>query len=100
MRKKGRTLVEDKTVFKRGKSEIPLSSMEIEESRRERECRRLVTEEEREERDCDCVVVIFVAWFVELGCCMGRRAEMDLWWIVGLLSRCQYFGLTRFWCGT
>ena len=54
------TLVEDKTVFKRGKSEIPLSSMEIEESRRERECRRLVTEEEREERDCDCWVVMII----------------------------------------
>jgi hypothetical protein len=57
---KGPTRVEDSTVFKRGKSDIPLLSIEIEESRRERECRRLVTEEEREERDCDCVVVIFV----------------------------------------
>jgi hypothetical protein len=65
MGKKWRTLVEDSTVFKRGKSDIPLSSMEIEESRRERECRRLVTDEEREERDCDCdCVVIFVRWFV------------------------------------
>jgi hypothetical protein len=34
--------------------------MEIEESRRERECRRLVTEEEREERDCDCWVVMII----------------------------------------
>jgi hypothetical protein len=62
------TLVEDSTVFKRGKSDIPLSSIEIEESRRERECRKLVTEEEREERDCDCVVVIFASWIAELRC--------------------------------
>jgi hypothetical protein len=60
MGKRWHTLVEDKTVFRRGKSDIPLSSMEIEESRRERECRRLVTEEEREERDCDCWVVMII----------------------------------------
>jgi hypothetical protein len=83
------TLVEDKTVFKRGKSEIPLSSMEIEESRRERECRRLVTEEEREERDCDCVVIFVAYWDVGGGIEEGRGG-------VWLLSRCQYFGLTRF----
>jgi hypothetical protein len=47
--------------------------MEIEESRRERECRRLVTEEEREERDCDCVVVIFASCFLELGCWLWER---------------------------
>jgi hypothetical protein len=41
------TLVDDKTVFKRGKSDIPASSMEILLSRVVREERREETEEER-----------------------------------------------------
>jgi hypothetical protein len=48
------------TVFKRGKSDIPASRIEIEESRRVREERREVTDAAREERDCDCVEDIVV----------------------------------------
>ena len=48
------TRVEVKTRFKRGKSEIPASRMEIEESRREREERSEATDAVSEERDCDC----------------------------------------------
>lgn len=49
-----RTRVDDKTVFRRGKSEMPASRIEIEESRSEREDRREATDEDSEERDCDC----------------------------------------------
>jgi hypothetical protein len=52
-----RTLVEDNTVFRRGKSEIPESRMEIEESRRERELRREVTDAASEARDCEVVIL-------------------------------------------
>jgi hypothetical protein len=38
-REEERTRVDDRTVFRRGKSDIPESRMDIEESRRERELR-------------------------------------------------------------
>ncbi len=41
---RGRTRVELSTVFKRGKSDMPASRMDIELSRREREERRAVTD--------------------------------------------------------
>jgi hypothetical protein len=53
-----RTRVDDKTVFKRGKSLIPASRMEIEESRRVSDERREVTDALSEARDCE--VDIFV----------------------------------------
>ena len=59
-RGRGQTRVELKTVFRRGKSEIPLSRMEIEESSREREERREVTEAVREAAACDAVILGFV----------------------------------------
>ncbi len=52
--------MDDKTVFKRGKSEIPASRMEIEESRRVREERREVTDALREARDCVVVILLCV----------------------------------------
>lgn len=55
-----RTRVEDSTVFKRGKSEMPESRIEIEESRRVREERREVTLALREARDCDCACEVEV----------------------------------------
>jgi len=51
-----RTLVDDNTVFRRGKSEIPESRMEIEESSRERELRREVTDAVSEARDWEVVI--------------------------------------------
>jgi hypothetical protein len=48
--------VDDKTVFRRGKSEIPASRMLIEESRRERELRREVTDALREARDWEVAI--------------------------------------------
>lgn len=50
-REGGRTRVLDRTFFRRGKSLIPESRIDIEESRREREFRSEETEAEREERD-------------------------------------------------
>jgi hypothetical protein len=52
------TRVEDKTVFRRGKSEIPESRIEIEESRRVRELRSEVTDALSEARDCEVVILI------------------------------------------
>lgn len=52
--------VDDKTVFKRGKSLIPASRMLIEESRRVSDERREVTDALSEARDCE--VDIFVLW--------------------------------------
>lgn len=49
------TRVDDNTVFRRGKSDIPASRMEIELSSRESELRSEATEEERELRAWDCV---------------------------------------------
>lgn len=43
-----------RTIFRRGKSEIPASRIEMLESRREREFRREETEEERDWREADC----------------------------------------------
>lgn len=51
------TRVDVKTVFMRGKSEIPLSRMEIEESRREREERRDITEAAREAFVLECAIL-------------------------------------------
>lgn len=64
--------MEDSTVFKRGKSAMPTSRMEIEESRSERDERREVTDALREAADEDCVAILFV--FVgevggRKGCC-------------------------------
>ena len=56
-----RTRVDDKTVFKRGKSLIPASRMLIEESRRVSDERREVTDALSEARDCE--VDIFVLWW-------------------------------------
>jgi hypothetical protein len=52
------TRVEDRTVFRRGKSEIPESRMDIEESRRVREERRDVTDALREAADEDWDVIL------------------------------------------
>jgi len=51
------TRVDERTVFRRGKSEIPESRIEIEESRRESELRNEVTDALSEARDCDVVIV-------------------------------------------
>ena len=58
-REGGQTRVDDKTVFRRGKSAIPVSRMEIEESRRVREERREVTDALREaaDEDWDAILV-------------------------------------------
>ena len=48
------TLVLLRTFFNLGKSDIPASSIEIEESRRLSEERSEDTEEESEDMDCDC----------------------------------------------
>ena len=71
-RGRGQTRVELKTVFRRGKSEIPLSRMEIEESSREREERREVTEAVREAAACEAAaceaVILGFVW-----CDCGER---------------------------
>lgn len=67
----GPTRVELNTVFRRGKSEIPLSRMDIEESRRESEERREVTEAVREAAACE--VDIFVLCCKEKGNVVGAR---------------------------
>jgi hypothetical protein len=62
------TRVDDSTVLRRGKSEMPASRMEIEESRREREERSEVTDALSEAADEDCVAIVFWVW-----CCCWRR---------------------------
>lgn len=55
-----RTRVLDRTFCKRGKSLMPESRMEMEESRRVRELRSEATEAEREVRDWDCADIVGV----------------------------------------
>lgn len=55
-----RTRVDDKTVFKRGKSLIPASRMLIEESRRVSDERREVTDALSEARDCEVDIFILL----------------------------------------
>ena len=74
--------MDDKTVFKRGKSLIPASRMEIEESRRVREERREVTDALREARD----------WVVVILLCMERCR------IVVQLRLSEFVGNSSLWC--
>ena len=55
-----RTRVLDRTFCKRGKSLMPESRMDIEESRSVRELRNEATEAEREVRDWDCADIVGV----------------------------------------
>jgi hypothetical protein len=68
-RKERLTRVEARTFLRRGKSEMPASRMDIEESRREREERREVTDALSDWRDCDCECdcncdcnIVFFSW--------------------------------------
>jgi hypothetical protein len=67
--KERQTLVEPNTVFRRGKSAIPASRMEIEESRRVREERRDVTDALSEAADEDWFAILLVVWNLERGSC-------------------------------
>ncbi len=68
----GSTRVDDSTVFRRGKSEIPASRIEIEESSRVRELRREVTDALSEARDWD-VVILRCEWMMrDSGRCVSR----------------------------
>jgi hypothetical protein len=66
--REGRTRVDDKTVFKRGKSLIPASRMLIEESRRVSDERREVTDALSEARDCDVDIFVLLWQIIRLGC--------------------------------
>jgi hypothetical protein len=64
----GRTRVDDKTVFKRGKSLIPASRMLIEESRRVSDERREVTDALSEARDCEVDIFVLLWQIIRLRC--------------------------------
>lgn len=66
-REERRTRVEESTFFRRGKSEMPESRIEIEESRRERELRREVTDAVSELRDWEVEFVWLYAILLILG---------------------------------
>ena len=70
------TRVDERTVFRRGKSEIPASRIEIEESRRERELRSDVTDALSEARDCE-VIIAYV--FVRSWRCAGIEVGLKVW---------------------
>jgi hypothetical protein len=91
----GRTRVDDKTVFKRGKSLIPASRMLIEESRRVSDERREVTDALSEARDCEVDIFVLLWQIIRLRCrllCAIENVEER----IVLLSRfdggcgCQY----------